>query len=234
MTFRNLIVEDDIRPFAPIEPPFNMNSPTVTVNPPEVTGGFLLNAVLQRFGWPSFAGRTVIDLGCGVRFARAIHNLNMPFGRYVGVDIHAEAMAWLQQNLRDERFQFAHLDAQNTLYNPDGAALNDDALVRLGVPVCDGAMMFSVITHQGPDEAALTFRQLHQVVAPGGPLYFTAFLNEDIADYLDAKPQSPGFSATYHPAHIIEIAQSAGWRVRSIHPGKNAVQQPALICTRLP
>lgn len=233
MSLRDLIVDDGLRPFAPVAPPFNMNSPNVSVNPPEVTGGFLLNAVLHRFGWPSFAGKTVLDLGCGVRFARTIHNLNVPFGRYVGVDIQGDAIAWLQQNLRDERFQFAHLDVQNTLYNASGATFGESALSEIGVPICDAAIMFSVITHQNPGEAALTFRQVHRVVAPNGLLYFTAFLNEEVADHVDAKPVSPGFMSTYHPAHLIEILNRTGWRVRSIHPGLNAVQQPALVCTRL-
>lgn len=233
MSFRELFQDDGLRLFAPVEPPFNMNSPKVSVHPPEVTGAFLLHAVLQRFGWASFAGRTVLDLGCGVRFARTIHNLNMPFGRYVGVDIHAESIAWMQANMRDERFQFAHLDVQNTLYNPHGTQQSDDALQRLGVPPCDAAMMFSVITHQGPDEAALSFRQIHRIVKPDGLLYFTAFISEESAAYFEAQPQTPGLMSTYHPAHLIELAAKNGWRVRAIHQGLSAFQQPALVATRI-
>jgi hypothetical protein len=48
----------------------------------------------RRLGWESLKGRSLPDFGCGVRFARTIHNLGLPLNRYIGVDVHAEAIAW--------------------------------------------------------------------------------------------------------------------------------------------
>jgi hypothetical protein len=53
----SLVVEEDLRPFRPINPPFNFNAPGVAAYAPEVTGYYLLQAVLQRLGWTSFAGK---------------------------------------------------------------------------------------------------------------------------------------------------------------------------------
>lgn len=231
--FQSLVVEEDIRPFAPIDPPFNFNAPNVSAHAPEVTGGYILNAVLARLGWESYAQKTVLDFGCGVRIARTIHNLNMAFGLYIGVDVNAEAIAWLRETLVGPQFRFERLNAQNAMYNPGGEILGDDALEKLGLPLCDAATMFSVITHQSPDETALTFRQIHRVVKPGGFLYFTAFIDDSVDGYRERTPDSPGLHSTYHPDLLIALSEKAGWRVRSIHPQRNTMQQPVFICARI-
>lgn len=230
--FRSLIVAEDLRPFARVEPPFNFNAVNVAAHPPEVTGAYILNAVLQRLGWESFGGKTVLDFGCGVRFARTIRNLNIAFGRYIGVDVNAQAIAWPRDNITDERFRFEHLNAANAMYNPAGEALSETALQDLVLPPCDAATMFSVITHQSPPEAELSFRQIRCVTKPGGFLYFTAFIDEALRSYTEATPASPGLHSTYHPDYLIEIVERAGWRVRSIHRQRQTLQKPVFICTR--
>lgn len=226
--FKALMVADDLRPFAPIEPPFSMNAANVAMYAPEVTGAYILHSVLSRLGWVSFADKSLLDFGCGVRLARTIHNLNMPFGLYVGVDVNAEAIGWLQTNLTDSRFRFEHLNTRNAMYNPSAPILDEGALEQLRLPACHIATMFSVVTHQSPDEAGLTFKQLRRIV--DGALYFTAFLDEGVTDYSEGAPGEPGLKSTYHPAYLVELVESSGWRVRSIHPQRNTMQQPVFIC----
>lgn len=221
---------DNSPPFQPIEPPFNFNAPNVATVAPEVSGNYLLQRLRERLGWESFADRKLLDFGCGVRFTRTIYNLDIPIGLYAGVDIHREAIAWMQEHVRDARFGFWQLDAKNAMYNPEGSeTLGEDALASAGVPQCDAACMFSVITHQSPPEALLTFRMLRRVVRTGGQLYFTAFLDRDASSYFEQDPDNPGHKSTYPPAELADLVVSAGWKVTAIFE-KSRLQQQAFLC----
>ena len=124
---------------------------------------------------------------------------------------------------------FAHLDLRNAFYNPQGG-IYPDALLRLGLPSCDTACMFSVITHQNPDEARVTFTQLRRVLRDSARLYFTAFVNEGVPYYTEAVPSKAGASSTYGPDALLELVQTQGWRIDSVYrPGP--FQQHAIICT---
>lgn len=220
MDTAGLVTTDLADPFAYLEPPFQLNAPEIARYPVEVTGYRLLQRIWTRLGWDSLAGRRLLDLGCGVRFARTIHNLALPVGEYAGMDVQADVIAWLQEHLGDDpRFRFAHLDARNRVYRPEGDAdLPDDTLARAGLTGFDAACMHSVITHQDPDEAARTFRLLRAALVPAGRLHFTAFTDESIADFAEADPGSPGHMCTYHPGVLGRMLRDAGWRLDAIHP----------------
>jgi len=229
----SLVVEKDLHPFRPVDPPFNFNAPGVAAYAPEVTGHYLLQSVLKRIGWASFADRHLLDFGCGVRLAQTVHNLNLPFGFYTGVDVHAEAIAWLNSHLPRDRFAFHHLDARNRLYNPSGQILDENSLAALVSAPCDVATMFSVITHQEPSEASLTLRQVRRVVRAGGFLYFTAFLREVKDGFVEVDPDKPGLRSAYSAETLCLLVEQAGWEVLKIFTQQETLQQPAFVCTAI-
>lgn len=228
-SYSDLLVSVPEESFEYVEPPFSFNAPEVARYPPEVTGFHLLESTRRRLGWESLKGRSLLDFGCGVRFARTIHNLGLPLDRYIGIDVHAQAIAWLQANLKNERFKFAHVDARNANYNREGKT-DPDALLRLDLPQCEAACMFSVITHQAPEEARLTLTQLRRVARAGGRLYFTAFVDEKVDGYTERIPDRPGMISTYAPETLIALVESEGWRIDAIYP-KTKLQQHAIVCT---
>ncbi len=230
ITRRTLQLRDDGHGFRYIDPPFNFNAPGVKAYPVEVTGWHLLEGIRKRFAWPSFEGRKVLDFGCGVRFARTIFNLDLPIALYAGVDISRDAIAWLRANVHDQRFRFEHLDARNAYYNPRGSdGLGSDALLRLGLANFDAACMMSVITHQTPKEARLTFQQLRAALRSGGLLYFTAFLDETGPDYWEQDASAPGHMSTYHPDALLKLLEETGWRCKAAYL-KSTMQQTGLVC----
>jgi SAM-dependent methyltransferase len=220
--------------FAYIDPPFNFNAPGVVKYTPEVTGRFLLNSLCRRLGWGSLAGRKLLDFGCGVRFARTIVNLAIEIELYAGVDANAEAISWLQSEVRDPRLRFEHLDMLNPLYHESGgAAVDAGALQGRGLTGFDAACMFSVVTHQMPQDSALIFAMLYRCVEPGGRLYFTAFTDETVADYIERDPSRPGLLSTYHPDFLVELVRDSGWCVeRTYLPAQ--FQQSAFVCRKPP
>ena len=232
-TFNALLThEGSAGQFVHIDPPFTFNAPGVAQYAPEVTGRFLLNSLCRRLGWNSLTGRKLLDFGCGVRFARTIVNLALDIDLYAGVDANAEAIAWLQSEVRDPRLRFEHLDMRNPLYHAGGAASIDvSTLLARGLVDFDAVCMFSVITHQAPQDSALIFAMLHRCVRHGGGLYFTAFIDETIADYIERDPSRPGLLSTYHPDFLLELVSNSGWRVeRTFFPSQ--FQQAAFVCRK--
>jgi hypothetical protein len=183
----------------------------------------------RRLGWGSLAGKPLLDYGCGVRFTRTIINLGMDIGLYAGVDVNKEALEWLRAHVDDPRFRFEPLDVANQMYNPNGAAADTNLLTDMGFSGFDAAYMFSVITHQTPKEAALTFAMLRECVPAGGSLYFTAFVEEGLDLYKEATPERPGLHSTYNPDALMELVEKSGWCVQATY-SRSKFQQAAYVC----
>lgn len=211
----------------PISPPFDFNHPNVSRFSPEVTGRLLINSMCKRLGWPSLAGKRLLDFGCGVRFARTIFNLEIEIGQYVGIDVNAAPIAWLKANVPDARFQFEHLDMRNPMYNPGGQDCGAEALVSMGLAGFDGACMFSVITHQNPLEAGIIFSMLRLCAQR---LYFTAFVDDNLGDYAEGAPESLRMRSTFPTFLIRDLLAKTGWHVDSVH-GPSPFQQTAFVCS---
>jgi SAM-dependent methyltransferase len=220
--------------FAYVDPPFNFNNSGVAKYPPEVTGHFLLNSLCRRIDWGSLNGRRLLDFGCGVRFARTLVNLAINIDLYAGIDANREAISWLQSEIRDPRFRFEHLDMLNLKYQPNGSSSVDEgALQRLAFADFDAACMFSVITHQRPKDSGLIFSMLYRCVRPGGGLYFTAFIDETVHDYVEGDPSQACQLSTYHPDFLIDLVGKSGWGVeRTYLP--SPFQQAAFVCRKPP
>jgi SAM-dependent methyltransferase len=218
--------------FRYIDPPFQFNSPEIAAYPVEVTGFHLLSSLRQRLGWNSLAGKRLLDFGCGVRFARTIHNLDIDIGSYTGIDVNAQAIAWLANNADDPRFRFEHFDMRNEMYNAGGETVEDrNVLQRRGFSEFDAACMFSVITHQAPADAQTIFALLYETVRARGQLYFTAFTDDGVDQYREGDPALPCILSTYHPEYLRQLVSSAGWNVEEIYPKTN-MQQTAFVCRK--
>jgi hypothetical protein len=211
-----------------ISPPFNFNHADVSKFSPEVTGRIAINSMCERLGWSSLSGRRLLDFGCGVRFATTIINLEMEIDLYAGVDTNATPISWLLENVHDTRLQFHHLNMRSAMYNPAGVIPSVETLELMQLRNFDAACMFSVITHQEPDEAELIFAMLHRC-APR--LYLTALIDDGIQGYVEQDPQNIGLLSTYSTERLKEMLSRSGWAVESIFP-PGFFQQTAFICSR--
>jgi SAM-dependent methyltransferase len=215
--------------FVYIDPPFNFNAPGVTKYAPEVTGNHLLKSMATRLSWPSFANRRLLDFGCGVRFARTIANLELDFACYTGIDVNAEAMRWLQEHLAEPKFRFAHFDVQHSMYNPSGKPLDEKAALPFAGESFDAVCMFSVITHQAPDEAMTIFSLIGNSIGTKH-LYFTAFIDKNVENYIEADPATPRHMSTYSPNLMSRLLDETGWRIEKTYEPSWG-QQTAFVCS---
>jgi 2-polyprenyl-3-methyl-5-hydroxy-6-metoxy-1,4-benzoquinol methylase len=200
-----------------IDPPFNFNAPSTTQFAPELTGNIALQSMCRRIGWRDLSGKLLLDFGCGVRLARTIVNLQIPIEMYVGIDLNPASIAWMRANIKTPGLYFHYFNIAHEIYNKNGTQWDDAVFpVTEGQGKYDAASMFSVITHQLPDEARHIFSALRKEVSPDGQMYFTTFLDSKVNEYAEGDPNQPQLYSTYNPAFLVSLVEREGWRVLDI------------------
>jgi len=207
---------------------FKRNSPDVLAQAPSAdTGLWLLEYMCERIGIPNLAGLDVLDFGCGSRFTEAILSHDIPLRSYVGIDVYKEMIDFLAQNVSDDRLSFHHINARNLRYNKKGVPLIPETALPVGDRTFDVVCMFSVITHQLPQDARSIFAMLRRHVKESGHLFFSAWLDEGDFGYREDDPDQPTAYSVYSRDFLTELVESEGWRVVSVVP-KNPRDLPIL------
>ena len=211
---------------------FHRNSPKVAaLMSPEESGRWLLGRMQQHLGFADYAAMSLLDFGCGVRFSQAILNLGLPIGEYAGVDCSRDMIEFLATSVTDPRFTYCLLDVRHPFYNPDGGeALGPETRLPLREGHFDIASMFSVVTHQYPDDALHTLALLRRHVQPDGHLFFTCFLDDAVETFADLSPQRDGQRCHYNAAYLEEILRRAGWRPVGRYPAEAPLIGDAYAC----
>ena len=124
----------------------------------------------------------VLDIGCGVgRMAVPLTRHLSPGGSYEGFDVAPREIEWCRHAItpRHPNFAFRVLDVRNERYNPDG-----EPAANVRWPYADNSFDFaiatSVFTHLRPDDAAAYVAEAGRVLKPGGTLFATWFLLDDV------------------------------------------------------
>lgn len=213
---------------------FNRNSITVTsLMTPEESGIWLLEWMRLAIGFESWANKKLLDFGCGVRFTQAIINTGFSIGRYFGIDVFCPMIEFLQNNVHDNRFAYYCLDAFHGIYNQSGTVITPETVLPIEENDFDVACMFSVITHQHPEESRSIFSMLRRHVGANGRLFFSCFLDDSISTFEDRSPQHNGGKVFYNPDFLEELVQSCGWRLAGVAPsvgplvGHSYIYRPA-------
>jgi len=212
---------------------FNRNSPDVQqLAPPADTGLWLIEYMCERIGISSLDGLDVLDLGCGVRFADAIVNRDILLKSYVGIEVEKEIVDFLTENCPDKRLSFVHFDARHPIYNRGGASLLGDAELPINHKKFDVACLFSVITHQIPEDTRSLLSILRRHVRDDGRLFFSATLQAGDFGYREMFPETPTANSVYTPELLTTIVEASGWRILSVEgPAPRGLPiQDSLLC----
>jgi SAM-dependent methyltransferase len=199
---------------------FNKNAVNVqALGSQSETGTLLLEYMCERLAIPNLASLDVLDFGCGCRFAEAILNNRLPVRSYVGIDLDREMIAWLKENVRDPRLSFYHWNARNPMYNPSGFPLTSTVELPIPAQTFDLICMFSVITHQLPEDARAIFQLLRRYIRPSGKMFFSANIQELTSEYREMG-SAPTLDSAYSCRALGKLLERSGWRVLS-RAGKN-------------
>ena len=219
----------------------------------------LLALMCSKLGIANLANKRMLDMGCGNKFVQAILESKHPIGHYVGIDIHAGLIAFLQENVTDNRFTFHTSDTRNDMYNPDGEPLSEQSRLPVDEASFDIICLFSVFTHLAPDDYVLMLKLLRRYIKPDGRIFFTLIINEttegghgfldmmapyytkalskkdiDIGlqgrrDFVDWVPEKPLWRAVYSRENAIRLVAGTGWEIESLNDPEPQTQH-YMIC----
>jgi SAM-dependent methyltransferase len=198
--------------------------------PPEESGQRLLDLLQERLCLAGLASTRMLDFGCGVRFTQALLNRRLPIGQYAGVDCYPEMIEFLRTSVRDPRFSFELLDAHHPLYNPGGTRLTPSTPLALPLRHFDVATMFSVLTHQYPEDSRAILSILRRHVRSTGHLFFTCFLDPDLPEFEDRSPERDGGRCFYSEEFLSRLLRATGWAPVARYPAGPPLIGDAFLC----
>lgn len=198
---------------------------------PDRTGSALIELASRKMGFESLAGKAILDVGCGVRFAQAIINRGIEVGSYTGVDVCAVRMQFLRDNVEDDRFSFHHWPVYNEMYHLDGEVLTPESNLPLGDHRFDIIWLFSVFTHLSKNDAAAMLHILRRYSQPDARLFFSAFIDPELEDFEDRVPDQPLLNAYFGESLMRRLVTEAGWELLALHdPDLPKFIQHHLVC----
>lgn len=155
-------------------------------------------------------GMEVVDLGAGLgRLARGLVN-EVGEVSYHGFDVVADWVEWCRVNIEwsNPSFRFLHLDVRSELYNPGGAV--EGGLMRL--PLRDGhadiVYAWGLFTNLDPDSARVYASEIGRILRPGGRVFLTAFVEEDVPDVTVNPVDYVDYPLT-EPLHVVRWKTAA-------------------------
>ena len=192
---------------------------------------------------------TVMDIGSGcgrqAHFLRDLefHGINFK-GRYIGIDIDTEALAWCRSHFNSDHFTFIQSSNVSKAYNrADGSEDN------FRIPVEDNSvdLVFSgsLFTHLLEKEAKNYLKESFRVLRPGKRIAHSVFcmdyppptfgdrhtFSHRIGPAYVESMRQPEAAVAYTEAYLLEQAREAGFEDAQLLVGK-ADWQPILMARK--
>jgi SAM-dependent methyltransferase len=191
----------------------------------------------ERFGCTTES--RVLDIGCGqgrlaIGLARRVGPVH-----YLGLDIHRPSIEWCRRHIERHHptFRFQALDVHNERYNPGGTPIRSGFRFDLPDSSIDIAYLYSVFSHMTETDMRAYLSDLRRLLAPGGGVFMTAFIEEGVPD-ISINPDGhrvrcagPLHVVRYERGYFIGIVESLGYEVASVEYGVEADGQSG-ICLR--
>lgn len=201
-----------------------------------INSGFkAIEYIKKQTNFSDWSDLNILDFGCGVKFAQAIIQYDIPFNNYYGLDVYDGMIKYLKENCPNEKMHFETVLFQNDMYNKNGDPMTEQSILPLDEGVLfDVIIMQSVITHFAPQDTKSILSVLRRYVSSKGKLFFTCFIDNDMnEDFRDENPERPLLRAFYKENYIIKLIEESGWKVEkfNLRSREHAVQNH-FICVK--
>jgi SAM-dependent methyltransferase len=194
---------------------------------------------------------TIVDIGSGCgRWAHWLRDYNFRgrtfTGKYIGVDIDAEAIAWCEKHYDPAHFRFHRSTDASVSYNQQG-----QTKTHYRVPEPDGTvdLVFSnsLLTHVLDAELENYVRESYRLLKDGGAMFHSHFnLDHPPATYGgrhtfrhamgNARVESleqPEAAVAYRTDYLFRVAREAGFKTCEIvYIADGSQHQPMLLCKK--
>jgi len=192
---------------------------------------------------------TIVDIGCGCgRMAHYLRDYRFKAqrfsGKYIGIDIDEEMLAWCRAHFDRERFEFYKSTHANQTYHAAGSA---DAAYSLPVENnrVDFVFSTSLLTHLLEREMANYFAEAYRVLKPGSSMAMYCFcmdyppptlgdrhtFKHRMGDAYVESLSAPEAAVAYEEQCLFRMAREAGFVTSEMITGPGD-WQPMLLCQK--
>lgn len=198
------------------------------------------------------ANSTIVDIGSGCgRWAHWLRDYNFRGrtfnGRYIGVDIDAEAIAWCEQHFDAERFRFHHSSHASVSYNQAGEATASHYTVPEAEGTVDLVVSNSLLTHVLEAELENYIKESYRLLKSGGAIMHSHFnldyppatygtrhtFQHTIGNARVESMEQPEAAVAYRTDYLFKVCRAAGFRdCEIVHMPGGAQHQPILLCKK--
>jgi len=179
----------------------------------------------------------ILDLGCGVgRLPIGILAKGLEIESYWGVDVDERSIRWCKKHIQSKysKFQFLHTNARNALYNPKGTEVDKHFRLPFDNGSADIIYMYSVFSHMLTDDIRLYTREFKRVLALGGSVFLTAFVEDNVPDVVENPIgykmawNGPLHCVRYNLAFLRGLFTHAGFQLANFVHGRETDGQSAV------
>jgi SAM-dependent methyltransferase len=172
--------------------------------------------LMSRLAYTS--NSNVVEIGSGL--GRMAIGLLREAGavKYWGFDANKPWIAWCRKHIERSHpsFRFIHVDVENDLYNPEGAAVAEDFRFPLPDGHADIVYMWGVFTNMRLQDARIYVAEISRLLRDGGRLFLTAFVEKNV------QPESinPVGYVDYEckfPLHVVRYEQDGLFAMFAAH-----------------
>ena len=184
----------------------------------------------------------VLDVGCGqgrlpIGILRVLGEID-----YVGLDVDRGSIDWCRRHIESAhpRFRFATCDVANGRYNPDGARLDEGFRFDVASESRDIIYLYSVFSHTTEHDMRMYLREFARILAPGGGLFFTVFVEDGVEAIAINPPDyrlacsGPLHVVRYDKQYLFSLVREEGFRVRDFMYCQDADGQSSLYLVACP
>jgi SAM-dependent methyltransferase len=192
---------------------------------------------------------TILDIGCGCgRYAHPLRDYRFKSerfsGKYIGVDIDEEMLAWCRSNYDPERFAFYRSTHASKTYR---VAANGDSYYKLpaGDATADFVFSTSLFTHLLEEELVNYCQESYRVLKPGGHMSMFCFsmdhppptfgdrhtFQHSLGHAYVESLKAPEAAVAYEEKFLFAVAQQVGFRTAEIQTAVGD-WQPVLVCRK--
>lgn len=145
---------------------------------------------------------SIVDIGCGDgNWALDFLERGLLVD-YLGLDCKIGCEIRFNHQIKNPRFKFKLVDAQNMLYNPTGRQLSRNLKLPVADSYADLIICHSLFTHLGKFANAQNYMaEIRRILKPGGNLWITFF---------QSPPNEPNYKSArtvYTEAEIFELTK---------------------------
>ncbi len=172
---------------------------------------------------------TVLEIGCGQgRLATGLLRLIGPLN-YVGLDVHLPSIRWCREYIekREPSYHFEHLDIFSERYNQSGKQIDENFKFNIKNACMDMIYIWGVFTNMDGGVMKIYLKDLKRMLAPGGRVFFTAFVEENVPSvsvnpkgYVLEEFTGPLQVVRYEKEYIFSLIAQAGLVIDEFIYGK--------------